>query len=523
MKINYEFEVGDYVKVIKSENGGNCKFGDIKRINNIHPSARLIYDLGNNNGCWYAAYELAPVSATKAEFDAFNKSQVKFKVGDWVKLVSNRCMSSRRIGDIARINNIKESDVIYYDLGSDNGIWSYKTDLVLATTKEIENTLMAEARKKGYIAGVKVNTNFNGWSGQGICELTNDHSSYYPKNDRLQIGGTTVYYNGKWAEIIPQPQYKVGDWITRIPGNKYIARIEKIDDNSYIASGIDYKGNWFDSKSVRKIEYAEDKLATKEQIFECLKAEAIKRNIDINATVKRKGFMHIADRIQKLSDFPSNPPIEYTYGFYLDELYFNGWIIYQKGNWATVVETKPKFKLGDWVVNKKYSRDIGKITKIDDKYCYYSCGFDLFTSVRLATEDEIKTYLLAEAKKRGFSAGVRYTNVTRGIYSADYNPTFFGNDISKFNLECGSGQGFIYRDEDGKWGTVIAERKQNEFLAGNEVQKGYHSYDIGYKNIEINKAKTFVEVCEQFNIYSVETGYSVSPITLINIKKALKL
>jgi hypothetical protein len=81
----------------------------------------------------------------------------EFKVGDWVKLISNGgCYNRHRIGDVIKITGIEEHKIHDEILSGGYGYLS-KSDLRKATTSEIETHLISEAEKKGFVKGAKVN------------------------------------------------------------------------------------------------------------------------------------------------------------------------------------------------------------------------------------------------------------------------------------------------------------------------------------------------------------------------------
>ena len=118
------------------------------------------------------------------------KEEPEFKVGDWV---CNRDAPDTFIGRVTEIigNNI------YYDR------YDYIENCRHATEQEIKDHLVKEAEKRGFKEGIKWKNPLFDWD----CVDTNIAGrdfKYDRNNDQLYFGGNTVYYNGKWAEIIKE-------------------------------------------------------------------------------------------------------------------------------------------------------------------------------------------------------------------------------------------------------------------------------------------------------------------------------
>lgn len=76
-------------------------------------------------------------------------------------------------------------------------------DLLPATDKEVETALIAEAKRRGFKEGVKY---FNA-SLPSFKETARNNEFKYINSDEviLYLDGNTIFYNGKWAEIISEP------------------------------------------------------------------------------------------------------------------------------------------------------------------------------------------------------------------------------------------------------------------------------------------------------------------------------
>lgn len=86
------------------------------------------------------------------------------------------------------------------------------SDIREATKEEIENALVEEAVKRGFAKGVY----FNSPNGKYTYTAINNKFEFIiddPTYQRLMLGEHAIMVNGKWAEIIPEEQLKIGDWV----------------------------------------------------------------------------------------------------------------------------------------------------------------------------------------------------------------------------------------------------------------------------------------------------------------------
>jgi len=226
-----------------------------------------------------------------------------------------------------------------------------------------------------------------------------------------------------------------------------------------------------------------------------------------------------------------NPPASTNYGGY------SGFKFSSKEAFDAQNKLQPKFKIGDWVyftgkgdsiiTSTWYIGKIGKIKSIEKLSFGYNVGFDgcsnEISGFRLATESEIKEYLLKEADRRGFKAGVSYIPTAGGSSeTALYNPRFYHSRLSVYDLECGLGRGLIYKDTEDKWATIVPKDKE---LCGYKVVKpeGSSIISIGCKSISRGEIQGFLNVCDKFNITGVYSEFvKGQSIGLDAIKEALK-
>lgn len=134
----------------------------------------------------------------------------KFKVGDWVYLFGNgEC--------VKRIKNI-DNDISFPINFEGGGSWELNKHIRLATREEIESHLIKVKDEKGFKEGVKFKSLISKYN---IHQCYNNFK-YNASYDALitvegEGRGNAIYYQGKWAEIIPEkkklPKTKEEFWM----------------------------------------------------------------------------------------------------------------------------------------------------------------------------------------------------------------------------------------------------------------------------------------------------------------------
>lgn len=155
-------------------------------------------------------YAKVNAEGTGLDFEPVLKTELE--VGKWYKRIHNQALFCV-VG-----NPNKEPFEVY---GFDNGgswmtsrdssvpIQTFKDSEVLASNEEVEAALIAEAKKRGFKEGanfkqmatnksVEINKGFNFRHYDGIETLCVVYDT--------ENGGDNIFYNGRWAEIISQPE-----------------------------------------------------------------------------------------------------------------------------------------------------------------------------------------------------------------------------------------------------------------------------------------------------------------------------
>lgn len=180
-------------------------------------------------------------------------------------------------------------------------------------------------------------------------------------------------------------------------------------------------------------------------------------------------------------------------------------------------EEVKEFKVDDWV------RWIGwpgiSIRKIKslDPFKWYENDDDGYRlkkypeEYRLATPEEIETYLIAEAKRKGFEVGVQFKSAYTGRERIIRNGIFYcAGDLienDRFNGDI------IYNGDTNKWAEII---KKEEIKIGEYVAKfGNDTVSFGCKKYTKMEVKDLYEVCLTFGIFSIHAHNHLVPFELI--------
>lgn len=193
---------------------------------------------------------------------------------------------------IVRFDSINNNDNIvtkeYYTVYADGDIYEGESDnyidkknVTKATPEQIQRILTIVAKHKGFVEGVKVNQK-PAYNGLGdVYKLNSDRSDYDFVRDNLAIDGCGIYREGKWAEIVKEPQFKAKDWVL-LKGNNTgngllndsIVQLLEIDRSKYSTGNLienshfmfNFKGSFYNTEKQYII-----RLATAEEIAEATK------------------------------------------------------------------------------------------------------------------------------------------------------------------------------------------------------------------------------------------------------------
>lgn len=168
---------------------------------------------------------------------------------------------------------------------------------------------------------------------------------------------------------------------------------------------------------------------------------------------------------------------------------------------VSVVEDKPRFKVGDYITNTKegWKNHIGRIIEFDEPSCYYYWGFTtsgnytdkssclITLSDRLATKEEIEEFLIRVAKLK-YPVGCRVDSLGGALDQPVESHSFY---MGYSNHLRHTGNCLLYDGELDKWATILPELKEVKFPFGNLT-------------FTINKGSSYLTsyaTCEQGNIY----------------------
>ena len=113
-------------------------------------------------------------------------------------------------GGILHITKIVGNSAWFYGV-DEYGYWrkkdwyskSHEIRPELATDKEVETALIAEAKRRGFNKTTMITQTFN--ENQKMCIGFWDESSIEFTRNKLFAKGVRIFDNGKWAEIISKP------------------------------------------------------------------------------------------------------------------------------------------------------------------------------------------------------------------------------------------------------------------------------------------------------------------------------
>ena len=181
----------------------------------------------------------------------------------------------------------------------------------------------------------------------------------------------------------------------------------------------------------------------------------------------------------------------------------------------------PKLEVGKWYKNTKMDY-LFNFTKVNDEilkgygFSSYGYGVDTWTNPnyarmnwRLATDKEVETALISEAKKRGFKEGVKFIH---NIYSHPLLKNEKPNKITsnQFNYDrnnLGLDGWEIFKD--GKWAETIEDTKPKINGYEMEVLKGCNGGDVikfGCQKFDAKNVIDFYKYAEKLNLNSFSFG-----------------
>ena len=129
----------------------------------------------------------------------------KFKVGDWVTVKTPRIYGWRDdTVRISRIDGFQYWSFNRLDCKKEEYTTAPYENYRKATKEEIETALIAEAKRRGFEKGVMVNQK-PAYLGNGSPSVVINGGTFgfSAEYSNMHLGGTGIYNNGKWAEIIP--------------------------------------------------------------------------------------------------------------------------------------------------------------------------------------------------------------------------------------------------------------------------------------------------------------------------------
>ncbi len=143
------------------------------------------------------------------EVESLKKQEPKFEVGKWYKSSYNNGYAI-----VNAQEKCQDGKCEYYGYGTGYDIqksWAERIHIystaIPATPQEVENALIAEAKKRGFKEGVSI----KGIYGGAGYTLSNT-SANIMNGDVFYLGGYLIYSRGQWAEIIKDDKIIIGGY-----------------------------------------------------------------------------------------------------------------------------------------------------------------------------------------------------------------------------------------------------------------------------------------------------------------------
>lgn len=225
--MRYEFEVGDYVKIIANKSTSSHSIGYIGKVTQVQDFPRaempgIWYNIDNGKTTWSHYSEVVP--ATKEAYEAQNKPKPKFKVGDWIKIINSG--GGTHPDDVGMISKIVSTTAIgiypeytieIADMKKGNYDKFLDPKVIrLATKAEVKQHLLAEASRRGFKIGVSYKT-----SDTGRNTAYTNPELYANMNSRFNLHcgyGCGLIYNdftSEWATIVPDEKKLCGHMVKK--------------------------------------------------------------------------------------------------------------------------------------------------------------------------------------------------------------------------------------------------------------------------------------------------------------------
>lgn len=146
------------------------------------------------------------IKALEAELQKLKQDiKPKFEVGKWYTYLNAICCYTG--------NNEGYGFHAYGEWATDIKI-SIPEIWIPATESEVFEALKKEAIKRGFKEGATIISYLPsyGYNDKRKYTLNNCGASYEKHNNALRMGGSAIFHNGKWAEIIKDEPIKIGGY-----------------------------------------------------------------------------------------------------------------------------------------------------------------------------------------------------------------------------------------------------------------------------------------------------------------------
>lgn len=197
-----------------------------------------------------------------------NSEQLELEVGKWYKHKGSKFLFC--------INYLTGIDIRAYGFDSER---KFKDIMVVGTTEniepatkeEVQEALINEAKRRGFVKGIKFKNALNNLgienANKGILSLEED----FEFDQSIYLDGNTIFYEGKWAEIVKKPKYEID---FSVPGQLVQSVHEYSKDLIIQTTGLQKEYDTFcgfvtkENKSYRKGDVSDDWACKEFKLYE---------------------------------------------------------------------------------------------------------------------------------------------------------------------------------------------------------------------------------------------------------------
>ena len=286
--------------------------------------------------------------ATKEEIESVTKTEEELKIGDWVVIdnLKNPVGGSDFSGEIGHEGEITSiSDSGFYELKPYCEGKAWKKENLRKIEKQTKTEKKDEVKYKFKVGDtVKIVKSGYGCSPESLGETAEIlELGEYSENPGYKISKTigrtnsiSGYYGGMCKEssfelVEDKVKLEKGKWYKR-GGLLFCFQGKYETDDTSGAYGFTTTGNWHENIGVDERYIYQYVLATNQEVENALVKEAKRRGFKGGVYYDATNVGYTDQNKQRISGN------DFSFSAEINELRLNGWIIFNKGKWAKVVE-----------------------------------------------------------------------------------------------------------------------------------------------------------------------------------------